>query len=267
MRLTIDIPIESIADPRGYTPPQIDFRPPPAVSRLLAAIVQPLLDAKAIPNIGNAHTAAAVWLLRQLAEAATTAEGAECARARVDRASPETAGPAEPARARDYYDRQAKERQKAAGERFHKGSPKVPVNLPEPSKGDARDQAAGGIVGNGGSRAGIATNAEEVPIGASGEATRFPRMTLVPQEDIAAREPPREIPGPVGGRVDPPTTGEQVPPHHAADPLELDPVNLHQASVRSGQGTLELLDHGVHVVGHVRSFLVGLSGQRNDSAV
>jgi ParB-like chromosome segregation protein Spo0J len=49
------------------------------------------------------------------------------------------------ARARAIYDRQAKERQKAAAvqgnkSRAGKGSP-VPANLPEPGNGDARDQA------------------------------------------------------------------------------------------------------------------------------
>lgn len=47
------------------------------------------------------------------------------------------------ARARDYYDRQAKERQKEAGKNHGRGQTKVPVNLPEPiSNGDARDHAA-----------------------------------------------------------------------------------------------------------------------------
>lgn len=135
MKLTIEIPVDAIRDPQGYAPYRIDFRPPPAVTRLLASIVRPLLDAKAIPNIGQGHSHAAVWLLEQLAEAAAVAEGAECARAGVDRLSPETAGPAEAARARDYYDRQAKERQK------RKPADSVPENLPE-QKGDARDQAA-----------------------------------------------------------------------------------------------------------------------------
>ena len=45
------------------------------------------------------------------------------------------------ARAREIYDRAAKERQKEAGEKFHAGSKKVPVTLPEPSGGDSRDLA------------------------------------------------------------------------------------------------------------------------------
>jgi len=46
------------------------------------------------------------------------------------------------ARAREVYETQAKERQKAAGEKFHKGSAKVMVNLPQPlDSGTARDKA------------------------------------------------------------------------------------------------------------------------------
>ena len=52
------------------------------------------------------------------------------------------------ARAREIYDRQAKERMRSAGERGGKssgasrrGETKGPVNLPDPSPGDARDQA------------------------------------------------------------------------------------------------------------------------------
>ena len=47
------------------------------------------------------------------------------------------------ARARELYDRQAKERQKSVG---GVGKKAVPVNLPEPVKGDARDQV-GKVVG------------------------------------------------------------------------------------------------------------------------
>ena len=52
-------------------------------------------------------------------------------------------------RARGIYDEQAKERQKEAGEKYHTGSKKVPVKVPEPSKGDARDLAgkAAGVSG------------------------------------------------------------------------------------------------------------------------
>jgi hypothetical protein len=46
------------------------------------------------------------------------------------------------ARAREIYDRQAKERQKEAGKVHGRGQTKVPVNLPEPISGDARDHAA-----------------------------------------------------------------------------------------------------------------------------
>ena len=52
--------------------------------------------------------------------------------------------------ARDIYDRQAKERQREAGEKFHAGAKQVPVTLPEPSKGDSRD-LAGKAVGVSGS--------------------------------------------------------------------------------------------------------------------
>lgn len=44
------------------------------------------------------------------------------------------------ARARDLYEFQAKERQKEAGKTHGRGKEKVPANLPEPIKGDARDQ-------------------------------------------------------------------------------------------------------------------------------
>jgi hypothetical protein len=46
------------------------------------------------------------------------------------------------ARLREIFDRQAKERQQASGKIHGRGKEKVPVNLPEPIKGDARDQAA-----------------------------------------------------------------------------------------------------------------------------
>ena len=47
------------------------------------------------------------------------------------------------ARARDYYDRQAKERQKASGgDRKSEKARSVQVNLPEPISGQARDHAA-----------------------------------------------------------------------------------------------------------------------------
>jgi len=46
------------------------------------------------------------------------------------------------ARAREVYETQAKERQKAAGEKFHKGSAKVMENFPQPlDSGTARDKA------------------------------------------------------------------------------------------------------------------------------
>ncbi len=43
------------------------------------------------------------------------------------------------ARAREFYDRQTKERQKEAGKTHGRG--RVPANLPEPIHADARDQA------------------------------------------------------------------------------------------------------------------------------
>jgi hypothetical protein len=48
------------------------------------------------------------------------------------------------ARAGDYYDRQAKERQREGQERGRQKQKGIPVNLPEstPSSGDARDHAA-----------------------------------------------------------------------------------------------------------------------------
>lgn len=46
------------------------------------------------------------------------------------------------ARAMGVYEKQAKERQKEAGKVHGRGMEKVPVNLPEPISGDARDQAA-----------------------------------------------------------------------------------------------------------------------------
>ena len=98
MKLTIEIPVDAIADPRGYVPFRLDFRPSPAVTRLLASIVQPLLDAKAIPNIGQGHSYAAVWLLEQLAEAAAIAESAEDAGTTLDRSSPQTSVSAEATR-------------------------------------------------------------------------------------------------------------------------------------------------------------------------
>lgn len=44
-------------------------------------------------------------------------------------------------RAREIFDRQAKERQKTGGKTAGKGRPQVPAKLPEPKGGDARDQA------------------------------------------------------------------------------------------------------------------------------
>jgi hypothetical protein len=46
------------------------------------------------------------------------------------------------ARAREWYDVQAKERQKEAGKLHGRGKAKLPVNLPEANSGDTRDQAA-----------------------------------------------------------------------------------------------------------------------------
>ena len=56
------------------------------------------------------------------------------------------------ARARELYDRLAKERQQASGGDRRSGKHKsVPVNLPEPIAGDARDQA-GKVMGVSGKR-------------------------------------------------------------------------------------------------------------------
>jgi hypothetical protein len=51
------------------------------------------------------------------------------------------------ARAREVYDRQAKERMSAGGQVAGKGRPKQgPANLPDPIKtGDARDQAGAAV--------------------------------------------------------------------------------------------------------------------------
>lgn len=57
------------------------------------------------------------------------------------------------ARARDYYDNKAKERQKSVG---GSGKKAVPVNLPEAVKGDARDQVAK-VVGVSGKSIDLAT--------------------------------------------------------------------------------------------------------------
>ncbi len=68
------------------------------------------------------------------------------------------------ARARDIYDRQAKERQKDSGKVHGRGKEKVPVNLPEPFKADARD-LAGKAVGVSGKLVDYATKviADAVP--------------------------------------------------------------------------------------------------------
>lgn len=56
-------------------------------------------------------------------------------------------------RAREMYDAAAKERQKQSGKEHGRGKEKVPVNVPEPIKGDSRD-AVGKAIGVSGKTAG-----------------------------------------------------------------------------------------------------------------
>ncbi len=67
------------------------------------------------------------------------------------------------ARIRDFYDEEAKERQKSSGgDRKSLKGKSVPAILPEPKKGDSRDQA------------GKAVNVSGKLVDAAGKVRRFP---------------------------------------------------------------------------------------------